>query len=71
MQTLAAYVMLLLVMVAVGLTIIFGAVVSLAIYEGIASMKSRPEFQAWQHSLPQGLRNLGRELREPLFHAHR
>lgn len=71
MQTLAAYTIFLLVMVAVGLAIIFGAVFALAVYEGIASMKSRPAFHGWRHSFVEGLRNWGRELSEPLFHAHR
>ena len=51
MQTLAAYLIFLLVVVAVGLATILGAILTLASYEGIAWMKSRPEFRLWGRSL--------------------
>ena len=74
MQTLAAYTIFLLGMVAVGLAVIFGAVVSLVVYEGIASMKSRAVFNKWERArifIDDKLRQFSRELHAPLFHAHR
>ena len=73
MQTLAAYVMFLLVMIAVGLAIIFGAVVSLAIYEAMASMRSRALFRNWERArvfIDNKFRQFRREISVPLFHAH-
>ena len=73
MQTLAAYVMFLLVMVAVGLAIVFGAVVSLAIYEAVASMKSRAVLNNWERArifIDNKFRKFRREISASLFHAH-
>ena len=73
MQILAAYVMFLLVMVAVGLAIVFAAVVSLVIYEAMASMKSRAVFNNWQRArifIDNKFRKFRREISVPLFHAH-
>ena len=67
MQTLAAYVIFLLFMVAVGLAIIFGAVVALAVYEGIDSIKSRPEFRTWERSM---LERVGRACLRIENHFH-
>lgn len=73
MQILAAYVMFLLVIVAVGLAIVFGAVVSLAIYEAMASMRSRAVLHNWEGArifIDNKFRKFRRELSVPLFHAH-
>jgi hypothetical protein len=50
-QTLAAYIIFLLVAVAVGLGIIFSTILGLVTYEGIAWMKTRPKFRLWEHSV--------------------
>lgn len=51
MQTLGAYLIFLLVFGAVGLAIIVSAMITLAISEGIAWMKSRSEFRLWERSV--------------------
>jgi hypothetical protein len=50
MQTLAAYLIFLLVIVAVGLGIVFIAVMALAAYEGMEWMKSSPAFRVFERS---------------------
>ena len=59
MQTLAAYSMFLLIIVAVGLAIIASVFIILAGYEGMAWMKSRPEFQLWQRTVAKALVRAG------------
>ena len=81
MQTLAAYFIFLLVVVAVGLATILGAIVTLAAYEGIAWMKSRPGFHRWKGVVLQalvlararigsGLHVVGQEIHVQLVHAN-
>jgi len=81
-QTLAEYVIFLLVIAGIGVAIIFGAIFSLAAYAGIAWMKSRPGFRIWQRSISEEsartaarianqLHVVQRVLRAPLFHTHR
>jgi hypothetical protein len=50
MQTLAAYLIFLLVIVAIGLGIVFIAVVGLAAYQGMEWMKSSPAIRAFERS---------------------
>ena len=79
MQTLAAYVIFLLVITGIGLAIILGAIFSLVASTGLAWMKSRSGFRIWQSSISGGLTRAGaciqNELqvlkRVPVFHAHR
>jgi ABC-type antimicrobial peptide transport system permease subunit len=81
-QTLAAYVIFLLVIMGIGVAIIFGAIFSLVAFAGIAWMKSRPGFRTCQRSISEGLARIAarignqlhvvqRVLRAPLFHTHR
>jgi hypothetical protein len=80
MQMLGAYVLFLLALAAVGLAIIFGAIVSVAAYEGIAWMRSQPQYHAWGHWvleefargriwIENEFQSLRRELRITLFHT--
>jgi hypothetical protein len=80
MQTLAAYLIFLLVVVAAGLATIVAAVAALAILEGIAWFKDHPVFRRWGSMVikpltPAGVRieqefhNLQRAIRAQLFQA--
>jgi hypothetical protein len=80
-QTLAAYLSFLLVVIVVGLGIIFGTIVGLLTYEGIAWMKSRQKLRFWERSVigafvlvRPGIEDafgiLGRSIRVQIFHVN-
>ncbi|HWF39528.1 MAG TPA: hypothetical protein VG322_13470 [Candidatus Acidoferrales bacterium] len=51
MQTLAAYVIFLLIVAAVGLAIIFGAILIVAIGEAVAWLQTLPALRRWEQSV--------------------
>ena len=57
MQTLAAYLIFLLVVMVVGLAIVFGAIITLTAYEVMAWIKERPGFRRWQGKIVKALRD--------------
>jgi hypothetical protein len=67
MQTLAAYLIFLLVVVAVGLGTIVAAIATLVISEGIAWVKDRPGFRRWKSTVIEALIP-GRARLEQQFH---
>ena len=70
MQTLAAYLLFLLVVVAVGLLTIVGAIAALAISEGIAWVKDRPAFRRCESTVIGALISAGTRIEQQVHSLH-
>ena len=71
MQTLAAYLIFLLVVVAVGLATIVAVIAILAISEGIAWVKDRPGFRHWENTVMEALVPAGARIEREFHNLHR
>ena len=71
MQTLAAYVIFLLVVVAVGLAVILSTIVFLAAYEGITWMKDYPGFRRWKTMIIEALVAVRARLKQEFHNLNR